>query len=155
MCFTSLFFFSSFPHFSFPFFKSSFKFFPVFHFGWPEYISLLISTYFTYKIRQRNPYQCFTFLFDFSFFCIPTNFISFARINDIDVRSWTYWHIGICKKKTKKIKNHVYCEWDTNTRWTVTGVFYHIAYQTRCSMKVHKTSKISWWCKRAKAQELK
>ena len=43
--------FSSFPPFSFPFFKSSFKFFPVFHFGqnfspprgggeWPEYMSL-------------------------------------------------------------------------------------------------------------------
>ena len=154
MCFITLFFFSSFSPFSFP----------VFHFGqkfpprgeWPEYISLLISTYFTYKIRQRNPYQCFTLLFVFSFFfCIPTNFISFARINDNDVRSWTYWHIGICKKKTKKIKNHVYCEWDKNTRWPGTGVFYHIAYQTWCSMKVHKTSKISWWCKSAKVQELK
>ena len=32
-CVLSLFFFSSFPPFSFPFFKSSFKFFPVSHFG--------------------------------------------------------------------------------------------------------------------------
>ena len=33
MCFITLFFFSSFPPFSFPFLKSSFKFFPVFQFG--------------------------------------------------------------------------------------------------------------------------
>ena len=33
MCFITLFFFSSFPPFFFPFFNSSFKFFPVFHFG--------------------------------------------------------------------------------------------------------------------------
>ena len=48
MCFITLL-FSYFPPFSLPFFKSSLKFFPVFHFGqkmspppggWPEYISL-------------------------------------------------------------------------------------------------------------------
>ena len=67
-CVLSLFsLFSSFPPFSFPFFKSSFKFFPVFQFG--------------QKINGQNIYPCATFLRK-----VPSELTDISDISDISFK---------------------------------------------------------------------